>query len=106
MDTFKLKLSGHKLLSLAIDCYWKNELNNRFEWAEFNRVVNEGSITEFVDFACHKASSNAIQLILTLINDVDNSGNKNIDDFPDSNWLSIQNQLKSDLSSRGHMKQF
>ena len=99
---FMLETPAHKLLSLAIEEYWKNEIQlsthtGMKEAETFLTVVHTAGVIEFADYVCNKAHSSAIQLALTLINDPDVTDGRNIDDFPDSQWLSIQHQLQSDL---------
>ena len=105
-QTMQVTMSAHKLLSLAIEDYWKNELevdaphNQEFIIAEariFFRVVNEGGVIAFFDFLANKAHSASIQFALSILNDPENMGGLVIDDIPDSTWISIQNQLKADL---------
>ena len=96
-----VKMTAHKLLSLAIQDYWRNELEDESREEEalnFYHIVNEGSIIEFVDLICNKANSYAIQFVLEILRDQDNVEGQIFDeDFKDSVWLSIQNQLKADL---------
>lgn len=95
-----VEMTVHKLLSLAIQDYWRNELEHTKgeEALRFYTTVYKGSITEFVDFICNKNTSNTLAFVLDILRDDTHVGGQIFDeDFQDFLWLSIQNQLKADL---------
>lgn len=97
---FMISLPAQKLLALAIQEYWKNELDiveSPQEAKKFLDLVNSGDVVEFIDYICNKTNSSALFFVLNIINDEENSDGRNIDDVPDSQWLTIKNQLKTDL---------